>query len=147
MTGTGIASSAQEHRRRAPRVGEVLLARVVRASSTSTATSAPAENTGPAPCSTTARTDPSAGTLGANAVSSCDHRLVEGVADVRPVERDGGDGAADSMISVDTIAYIRKTPNFASGIGALYAADSPSASASRVRAGSRMPSSHSRAVE
>ena len=43
--------------------------------------------------------------------------------------------------------YIRKTPNFAGGIGALNAAEMPRASASRVFAGSRMPSSHSRAVE
>jgi hypothetical protein len=43
--------------------------------------------------------------------------------------------------------HIRKTPNFGGGIGALNAADRPSASACRVFAGSRMPSSHSRAVE
>ncbi len=43
--------------------------------------------------------------------------------------------------------YIRKMPNLAGGIGALDAADRPSASAVRVSSGSRMPSSHSRAVE
>ena len=43
--------------------------------------------------------------------------------------------------------YIRNTPNLDGGMGALNAAEIPSANASRVRAGSRMPSSHSRAVE
>ena len=43
--------------------------------------------------------------------------------------------------------HIRKTPNFGSGIGAFSAIDSPSASAGLVSTGSRMPSSHSRAVE
>jgi hypothetical protein len=43
--------------------------------------------------------------------------------------------------------YIRKTPNVGGGIGALNAAESASASTVRVCAGSRMPSSHSRAVE
>ncbi len=37
--------------------------------------------------------------------------------------------------------YILKTPNFGAGIGALNAAEIPRASASRVRAGSRIPSS------
>ena len=44
-------------------------------------------------------------------------------------------------------AYIRKTPNVVSGIGALSAAARPSASTRRVSSGSMMPSSHSRAVE
>ncbi len=43
--------------------------------------------------------------------------------------------------------YIRKTPNGVSGIGALSAADSPSARTIRVSTGSITPSSHSRAVE
>src|SRR5476651_599184 len=42
--------------------------------------------------------------------------------------------------------HIRKMPNFACGIGALNADDRPSASACRVCAGSRIPSSHRRAV-
>ena len=45
------------------------------------------------------------------------------------------------------VCHILKTPNLGAGIGALNAADSPRASAWRVFAGSRMPSSHSRAVE
>ncbi len=44
-------------------------------------------------------------------------------------------------------SHILNTPNFVSGMGALSAADSDSASTSRVRAGSMMPSSHSRADE
>ena len=43
--------------------------------------------------------------------------------------------------------HIRKTPNFGGGIGALNAADRPSASIWRVCAGSMIPSSQSRAVE
>ena len=43
--------------------------------------------------------------------------------------------------------YILQTPNFVSGIGALSAADSDSASTSRDFAGSMMPSSQSRAEE
>ena len=43
--------------------------------------------------------------------------------------------------------HILNTPNFVSGIGALSAADSDSASTSRDLAGSMMPSSHSRADE
>ena len=43
--------------------------------------------------------------------------------------------------------YILKTPNLGGRIGALNAAESASASTVRVCAGSRMPSSHSRAVE
>ena len=42
--------------------------------------------------------------------------------------------------------HIRKTPNFVGPIGWFIAADRPSASAMRVSTGSRMPSSHSRAV-
>ena len=45
------------------------------------------------------------------------------------------------------VVHILKTPNRGSGIGALYAADNPSASDARVSTGSRTPSSHSRAVE
>jgi RNA polymerase sigma factor (sigma-70 family) len=44
-------------------------------------------------------------------------------------------------------AYIRKTPKVVSGIGALSAAEIPSASTLRVSTGSTMPSSQSRAVE
>jgi addiction module HigA family antidote len=42
--------------------------------------------------------------------------------------------------------YIRNTPNFVSGIGALSATEKHSASTRRVSAGVIMPSSHSRAV-
>jgi hypothetical protein len=66
-------------------------------------------------------------------------------------------GAASSIVFVffvsfvvarsASVVHIRNTPNFAGGIGALNAAEIPSASASRVFAGSRMPSSQSRAVE
>ena len=45
------------------------------------------------------------------------------------------------------MTYIRKMPNLASGITALYAADNPSANAFRVSTGSRIPSSQSLAVE
>jgi hypothetical protein len=44
-------------------------------------------------------------------------------------------------------AYIRKTPNVVSGIGALSAAEIPNASTRRVSSGSMIPSSQSRAVE
>ncbi len=53
----------------------------------------------------------------------------------------------DRRDAVPVTGYIRKMPYFASGIGALYAAEIPSASACRVSTGSRMPSSQSRAVE
>ena len=43
--------------------------------------------------------------------------------------------------------YIRKMPNFVSGIGAFSAAEIPSASTRRVSSGSMIPSSQSRAVE
>ena len=43
--------------------------------------------------------------------------------------------------------HILKTPNLVCGIGALSAAESPSASTRRVSSGSMTPSSHSRAVE
>ncbi len=43
--------------------------------------------------------------------------------------------------------HILNTPNFVSSIGALSAADRLSATTSRVRAGSMMPSSQSRAEE
>jgi len=42
--------------------------------------------------------------------------------------------------------YMRNTPKRVASIGALSEAERPSASARRVAAGSRMPSSHSRAV-
>jgi hypothetical protein len=42
--------------------------------------------------------------------------------------------------------YIRNTPNVVGSIGALSAAERARPSTSRVRAGSMMPSSHSRAV-
>jgi transposase len=42
--------------------------------------------------------------------------------------------------------YIRNTPNLISGIGALRAAESASATTRRVSAGAMMPSSHRRAV-
>ena len=66
---------------------------------------------------------------------------------------DGHEGTAllvfVSLVSFvsSVLDHIRNTPNFASGIGALNAAESPRASAWRVCTGSRMPSSHSRAVE
>ena len=44
-------------------------------------------------------------------------------------------------------SYIRKMPNFVSGIGAFSAAEIPSASTRRVSSGSMIPSSHRRAVE
>ena len=43
--------------------------------------------------------------------------------------------------------HMRKTPKVVSGIGALSAAEIPSASTRRVSSGSMIPSSHSRAVE
>src|SRR5262249_19821876 len=55
--------------------------------------------------------------------------------------------AAAQDIEIDGELHIRNTPNFGSGMGALNAADSPSASACRVCAGSRIPSSQIRAVE
>ena len=76
-----------------------------------------------------------------------DHDLVERVADLGPVQRQVLDGAvAPGEQEPVRHRYMRKTPKRASGIGALKAADRPRASASRVFAGSRMPSSQSRAV-
>ena len=76
-----------------------------------------------------------------------DHLLVEGVADVRPVEREVLDGAVAAGQQVgERHRYILKTPKRASGIGALKAAESPRASVSRVCTGSSSPSSHNRAV-
>ena len=75
-----------------------------------------------------------------------DQLLVEGVAHLGPVQRDADEGTVGGNEQRHTL-YMRKTPKRASGIGALNAAESPSASACRVSAGSRIPSSHSRAVE
>ena len=48
---------------------------------------------------------------------------------------------------VDSLIYILNTPNFGGGIGALNATDNACASVGLVSTGSRMPSSHRRAVE
>ena len=75
-----------------------------------------------------------------------DQPFVERIPDVRAIERDRRDRSGrDEEVGHD--AYMRKMPKRASGIGALYDAEMPSANASRVRAGSSMPSSQSRAVE
>ena len=63
------------------------------------------------------------------------------------VQRWRAEQRAPSLRGYVREAHIRKMPNFAGGIGALNAADRPSASALRVCAGSRMPSSQRRAVE
>ena len=77
--------------------------------------------------------------------------LIERVADFGAVQRNAKDGTVaceeHRRHVSDAPDYMRKTPNFGAGIGALKAAASPSPSAVRVSAGSRMPSSHSRAVE
>ena len=52
----------------------------------------------------------------------------------------------DYLDGARILSHMRKTPNFVSGMGALSAADRPSASTRRVSAGSMMPSSHRRAV-
>ena len=82
-----------------------------------------------------------------------DDFFIECVADFGPVEADTKDirvvaaGNQDGHGRSMTARYMRKTPNFGSGIGAFRAAERPSASAWRVSAGSTIPSSHSRAVE
>ena len=92
------------------------------------------------------------GLVGRKALDSVDDDAsgvaVEGVHFLRPVEGErrhapvdlGQDGRRHGP------HHIRKTPNFVWPIGWFIAAESPSASAMRVSAGSRMPSSHSRAV-
>jgi hypothetical protein len=61
--------------------------------------------------------------------------------------RTGNLAAVGDQDSLKGSHYILNTPNFAVWIGALNAAEMPSARASRVRAGSRIPSSQMRAVE
>ncbi len=56
-------------------------------------------------------------------------------------------GAVDDCIAHAFLLHIRKTPKVVSGIGALRLAAIPRARARRVSSGSRIPSSHSRAVE
>ena len=51
-----------------------------------------------------------------------------------------------SIVSVDFLSHILKTPKRVSGIGALSAADRLSPSTMRVSTGSTMPSSQSRAL-
>ena len=134
-----------EHHRRLVRVGEVLFAGVPGHLRHPLDDRRRRRTPGPAPCRTTARIAPSARTPRAQAVSSRNRGVVECVSDVGTIEGDGRDRTgADGDRGH---GYIRKTPNRASATGALNAAESPSASASRVRAGSRMPSSQSRAVE
>ncbi len=76
-----------------------------------------------------------------------DDLLVERIAHLGPVQHDAQGRRRRGVIRIRLIGYIRKMPNRGSGTGALKAADSPRASACRVSAGSRMPSSHRRAVE
>ena len=72
---------------------------------------------------------------------------VEGVHLVGPVQREPRHAACHrGLHRGNDHAHIRKTPNFVGPIGWFIAADRPSASAMRVSTGSRMPSSHSRAV-
>ena len=77
-----------------------------------------------------------------------DDEMVSGVgwvkrsADPTPVENATG---VASSLTLDT-TYIRNTPNRMSGMGALSAADSASATTRRVSCGAMMPSSHRRAV-
>src|SRR4029453_8963702 len=77
-----------------------------------------------------------------------DHSFVERVAHLRPVQYQTLDWPVASDIEMlESHRYIRKTPKRGAAIGAFHAADNASASASRVSTGSRMPSSHNRAVE
>ena len=72
-----------------------------------------------------------------------------GAAGAAPVRR--GSAAASAATGAGpaaaSVAYILKTPNVVSGMGAFRLAAMPSASTRRVSAGSMMPSSQSRAVE
>jgi hypothetical protein len=52
----------------------------------------------------------------------------------------------DHRLARALVCYMRNTPNRVGSIGALSAAESPSASTVRVSAGSMIPSSHSRAL-
>ena len=84
-----------------------------------------------------------------------DDFFIEGIPHLGPIEAD----SQNAVMFRRTVAaggredghgrrsYMRKTPNLGSASGALHAADRPSASAWRVSAGSRIPSSQSRAVE
>ena len=72
-----------------------------------------------------------------------------GAAGASPVRRGSAaaSAAAGAGPAAAPVAYILKTPNVVSGMGAFRLAAMPSASTRRVSAGSMMPSSQSRAVE
>ena len=161
-----------EHRATRLRVAQVLVFRVGDVFAIH-ATSAPAQNdlAGAATARPHDARSASAVTLRGPGGQLADHLVVERVADLRAIERQVLDRPVASgrqelvghqCLHEDTKSrsdclrvtswlrdksHIRKTPNFGSGIGALNAADSPSARACRVSAGSRIPSSHRRAVE
>jgi hypothetical protein len=72
---------------------------------------------------------------------------IEGVHRFRPVEGHSRHAVVDArQYGGGHGHHIRKTPNFVGPIGWFIDADKASASAMRVSTGSRMPSSHSRAV-
>ena len=111
--------------------------------------SAPAQNVLPLPASTIAR---SAGSSAASVAAALRAAMSSSSNALRTsgrfsVRRRTGPSRSLRMEGISGVCYIRNTPNFGTGMGALNAADSPSASAARVSAGSRMPSSHRRAVE
>ena len=146
-----------EHPREVLGVAQVLLTACRRPPSIIQARSAPAQNAGPSPESTIARSVGSLARVSRQRRQRGDDFFVERVPHLGTVQRDAQDAVIVGRIVAaggdedghdDRRALTSGTRRTsASGIGALNAADSPSASAWRVSAGSRIPSSHSRAVE
>ena len=154
-SGTGSVSRRAEQRRGRVGVADVLLARVV------------AHPLHPGQIGAGAEDGPGAGDhrdprlagvgglghVGGPGAERRDQPLVEGVADGGPVER----RAPDRPLPIDqqhvgrrktrVMRHMRNTPNRVGASGAFSAAASARPRVSRVDAGSRMPSSHSRAVE
>src|SRR5215210_9540621 len=112
------------------------------------ARSAPAQNAFPAPDRTATRA-PLEATVAAHADNSAITSSLKALRTSGRLRTTRTTGPSDVIWRCDAIGvrYMRNTPNLGSGIGALKAADRPSASACRVSAGSRIPSSHSLAVE
>ena len=143
ITGTGQLSTAA-NMAAARSASATLCSRESSADARIHSRSAPAQNDGPRPASTTARSASSAANEVKVSCTVCDQPGVEGVAPLGPVEPD----ARDAAVALDReAAHIRNTPKRGSGMGARAAAARPSASTRRVSRGSITPSSHRRALE
>ena len=143
ITGTGQVSTA-ENMAAARSASATLRSRESSADARIHSRSAPAQNAGPRPASTTARNASSAANEAKASCTALDQPRVEGVAPLGPVEPH----ARDAAVALDREAsHIRNTPKRGSGMGARAAAARPSARARRVSRGSITPSSHRRALE